>query len=191
MIARRLLQAFGWKLVYVPPPVPKAVVIFYPHTSNWDFPLGLLARAAVDLDVHWVGKHTLFRGPLGPLMRALGGIAVDRSAPRGLIEQLRHEFESRESFYVAIAPEGTRSRGTHWKSGFYRLALAAGVPVGLGFFDYRRREIGVLDWLPMTGDARADLERIAAAYAGRQGRHPEQATPIGFGEGATVGESMR
>ena len=180
MIARRLLQAFGWKLVYVPPPVPKAVVIFYPHTSNWDFPLGLLARAAVDLDVHWVGKHTLFRGPLGPLMRALGGIAVDRSAPRGLIEQLRHEFESRESFYVAIAPEGTRSRGTHWKSGFYRLALAAGVPVGLGFFDYRRREIGVLDWLPMTGDPAHDLALISAAYAGRQGRHPQQATPIQF-----------
>lgn len=175
-----LLRLAGWRVVYSPPPTPHAVVIFYPHTSNWDFPLGLLARAAVGLQVSWVGKHTLFRGPLGPVMRALGGIAVDRGAPAGLVEQLCAEFRRRVSFYVAIAPEGTRSRSPCWKSGFHRLALAAQVPVGLGFFDYARREIGILDWLPMTGEPATDLARIAAAYAGRQGRHPEQATPIRF-----------
>ncbi len=160
------------------------MVIFYPHTSNWDFPLGLLARAAVGLRVHWVGKHTLFAGPLGPVMRALGGIPVDRGARAGLVDQLRSEFQQRESFYVAIAPEGTRARSPHWKTGFYRLALAAAVPVGLGFFDYARREIGVLDWLTLSGDTQADLTRIAQAYAGRTGRHPDQATPIQFGDAA-------
>lgn len=182
MIARALLRLAGWRVRYQSPPRPQGVVIFYPHTSNWDFPLGLLARAAVGLRVSWVGKHTLFRGPLGPVMRALGGIAVDRGARAGMVEQLRAEFARREGFFVAIAPEGTRSRSPHWKSGFYRLALAAGVPVGLGFFDYARREIGVLDWIELSGDATADLARIARAYDGRQGRHPDQATPIRFAD---------
>jgi 1-acyl-sn-glycerol-3-phosphate acyltransferase len=177
-----VLRVLGWTLRYVPPPSPKSVLIFYPHTSNWDFPLGLLARAACGLRVHWVGKHTLFRGPLGPIMRRLGGIPVDRSARAGIVEQLRARFAARDSFHVAIAPEGTRSRGECWKTGFYRLALAAGVPVGLGFFDYRRREIGIEQWLTLSGDPEVDLQRIAEVYADRSARHPEQATPIRFGD---------
>lgn len=179
-LSKRLLQACGWTLCFVPPPSPKSVVIFYPHTSNWDFPLGLLARGATGLRVSWVGKHTLFRGPLGPVMRALGGIPIDRGTRTGLIEQLTMEFARRESFHVAIAPEGTRRRSEHWRTGFYRLALAAQVPVGLGFFDYSRREVGIERWLEMTGDSEVDLGRIAAAYSGRAGRHPSQQTPICF-----------
>ena len=179
-LAQRLLRGCGWTLRYTPPPTPKSVVIFYPHTSNWDFPLGLLARAATGLRVSWVGKHTLFSGPLGPLMRALGGIPIDRGTRTGLVEQLTAEFAQRQSFHVAIAPEGTRSRSDHWRTGFYRLALAAGVPVGLGFFDYPRREIGIEHWLTMSGDTASDLARIAACYAGRQGLNPAQTTPIRF-----------
>lgn len=179
-LSLRMLRACGWTLRFVPPPTPKSVVIFYPHTSNWDFPIGLLARNATGLRVSWVGKHTLFRWPLAGLMRRLGGIPIDRSARAGLVEALTAEFAQRESFHVAIAPEGTRGRSEHWRTGFYRRALAAQVPVGLGFLDYPRREIGIEQWLPMTGDADADLARIAAAYAGRQGQNPAQQTPIRF-----------
>jgi 1-acyl-sn-glycerol-3-phosphate acyltransferase len=179
-ISLGLLRACGWTLRFVPPPSPKSVLIFYPHTSNWDFPIGLLARGGTGLRVSFVGKHTLFRWPLGGLMRRLGGIPIDRSTRAGLVETLAAEFARRPSFHVAIAPEGTRSRGDHWRTGFYRLALAAQVPVGLGFFDYPRREIGIEHWLMMTGDVDADLARIAAVYAGREGRNPEQQTPIRF-----------
>lgn len=181
-LSRRLLRACGWTLRYVPPPSPKSVVIFYPHTSNWDFPLGLLARGATGLQVSFVGKHTLFRWPVGGLMRRLGGIPIDRGARAGLVEALTAEFARRESFHVAIAPEGTRSRSEHWRTGFYQLARAAQVPVGLGFFDYPRREIGIEHWLTMSGDTAADLARIAACYAGRQGLNAGQATPIRFRE---------
>jgi len=179
-LSHTVLRACGWTLRFVPPPTPKSVVIFYPHTSNWDFPIGLLARNATGLRVSWVGKHTLFRWPLAGLMRRLGGIPIDRGARAGLVEALTAEFARRESFHVAIAPEGTRRRSEHWRSGFYRLALAAQVPVGLGFFDYPRREVGIDQWLWMTGDADTDLAAIAAAYAGRQGLNAAQQTPIRF-----------
>lgn len=179
-LSHRLLRACGWTLRYVLPPSPKSVVIFYPHTSNWDFPLGLLARGATGLQVSWVGKHTLFRRPVGRLMLRLGGIPIDRGARAGLVETLTAEFERRDSFHVAIAPEGTRSRSEHWRTGFYQLALAAQVPVGLGFFDYPRREIGIEHWLMMSGDTAADLARIAACYKDRQGLNPSQTTPIRF-----------
>ncbi len=174
------LGAFGWKLRLVPPPGPKAVVIFYPHTSNWDFPLGILARAASGLPLYWVGKHTLFRGPFGPVFRRLGGLPVDRQGSLGMVDQLRAHFDAHESFFLAIAPEGTRSRVEHWKTGFYQIARAAQVPVGLGFIDHGRREIGIDTWLELSGDVPADLAMIAKAYEGRNGLHPEQASPIRF-----------
>ena len=175
-----MLGAFGWKLRLVPPPGPKAVVIFYPHTSNWDFPLGILARAASGLPLRWVGKHTLFRAPLGPLFRRLGGLPVDRTASVGMVDQLRAHFDAHDPFYLAIAPEGTRSRVEHWKTGFYQIARAAQVPVGLGFIDYGNREIGIEHWIDLSGDIPADLALIARAYEGRKALHPDQASPVRF-----------
>lgn len=171
-LSRILLRLFGWRVVFVPPPGPKAVVIVYPHTSNWDFPIGILARAAIALPVGFVGKHTLFRAPFGGLFRRLGGIPVDRRQRAGFVDALVAAFARSERLYLAIAPEGTRARTDHWKSGFYRVALAARVPVGLAFIDYARREIGVEHWLTLSGDVAADLARMRACYAGRRGRHP-------------------
>jgi 1-acyl-sn-glycerol-3-phosphate acyltransferase len=181
-IGARLLRVFGWRFHLVPPPGPKAVVIFYPHTSNWDFPLGIVARAASGLPLRWVGKHTLFRGPFGPLFRRLGGLPVDRTGHLGMVDQLRAHFEANESFFLAIAPEGTRSRVEHWKTGFYQIARAAQVPVGLGFIDYGHREIGIEQWIDLSGDIPADLAAIARAYEGRRALHPDQASPIRFRE---------
>jgi len=173
-----LLRLLGWRLVMVPLPGPRGVLIVYPHTSNWDFPLGVLARGAMGLPLSWIGKHTLFRWPLAPLLRWLGGTPVNRSAPGRLIEELAEALRSREWMWLALSPEGTRRRLDHWRSGFYRLARAAEVPVGLGFIDFATRRIGVLGHLELSGDEAADMARIAAAYQGLRGFRPEQASPI-------------
>ena len=179
-MAQRLLAAFGWKLVYQPPAVPKAVIVFYPHTSNWDFVIGIVARAVIDLPVHWAGKDDLFRWPLRTLFTKLGGVPVNRRERTGFVSQMAAEYARRHRFYLAITPEGTRRRTDFWKSGFYRLALAADVPLGLAFIDYPRREIGILGYLTLSGDEKSDLQRIAASYAGRHGKYPEQEGPIAF-----------
>lgn len=179
-IATFLLKLFGWNVAYVPPQAPKAVVIFYPHTSNWDFVIGLLARSAIQLPVRFAGKDSLFRRPFGALFRRLGGIPVNRRASTGFVAQLTAEFERRQSFYLAIAPEGTRRATDRLRSGFYRLALAARVPLGLAFIDYPRREIGIVEYLDLSGDPEADLVRIAGVYAGRRGKYPDQHGRIAF-----------
>ncbi len=177
-IARGLLAVFGWKLVVEPPTRPKAVIIFYPHTSNWDFFIGIVARSGVALTIHWAGKDSLFSWPLGTLSKSLGGIPLKRGQRANQVAQLAAEFGRRDSFYLAIAPEGTRRRTDAWKSGFYRLALAAKVPLGLAFIDYPRREIGIMGYLTLCGDEAVDLANIRAAYVGRIGKHPDQQGPI-------------
>ncbi|MBV6406719.1 MAG: hypothetical protein EFKGCFLK_00266 [Rhodocyclaceae bacterium] len=172
-LSRALLGLFGWQVVLVPPPVPKAVVIFYPHTSNWDFIIGILARTAVAIPIGFIGKDSLFRPPFGALFRRLGGIPVNRRQSTGFVALMADLFARRDSLYLAIAPEGTRARVDHWKSGFYRAALAAGVPLGLAFIDYPRREIGITHWLTLSGDEAADMARLRDCYAGRRGRRPQ------------------
>jgi 1-acyl-sn-glycerol-3-phosphate acyltransferase len=177
-LARWLLRLFGWRVEIVPPPGPHAVIVFYPHTSNWDFAVGYLAKVAAGLDVQFLGKHTLFRGPLGPLLRWMGGIPVDRSQPQGITAELVRRFRERPRLWLALAPEGTRRWTDHWKSGFYRLAVDAGVPLGLAFGDWRAKVVGVTEYLALTGDEERDLARIRAFYAGKVGRHPAQASEI-------------
>ena len=177
-IARRLLALAGWKVMYQPPAAKKAVIVFYPHTSNWDFVFGILARTVLDLPIHFAAKDSLFVLPHGPVFRALGGIPVNRSVRTGFVSQVADEYRRRDEFYLAIAPEGTRRLTPGWKSGFYRLALAAQVPLGLAFIDYSRREVGVVDYLDLVGDEAVDFQRIRQIYAGKQGRHPAQQGPI-------------
>jgi len=176
--ARLILKLIGWKLLDLPQRPAKAVVIGYPHTTNWDFPIGLLAIAALDMEARWVGKDTLFRYGLGPVMRGLGGIPVNRRQHTGFVERMVAEFRRRDRFLLVIATEGTRCLQPGWKSGFYRIAMAAGVPVLVGAIDYPRREIGLVSSLQLSGDEAADMARIAACYEGRQGYHPENASPI-------------
>lgn len=178
-LARLVLRLIGWtcidKLVSRP---DRAVVVGYPHTSNWDFPIGLLAMTALGLNARWVGKDTLFRGPLGPVMRWLGGIPVNRREPTGFVERIAAEMRRQRRFLLTIAPEGTRRLTPGWKSGFYRIARAADVPVLVGVIDYSRRQIGLLDAIDLSGDEAADMARIAACYGDCQGRRPELASPI-------------
>jgi 1-acyl-sn-glycerol-3-phosphate acyltransferase len=156
------------------------VIIVYPHTSNWDFPLGVLARADFGLRCHFVAKHTLFRGAFGRWLQKVGGIPVNREAPGGFLATLLEEFARRDEFHLVITPEGTRSYSPYWKSGFYRLALAARVPLGLAFIDYAHREVGIPAWIELTGDEESDLARLRTFYAGRHGRRRKDEGPIRF-----------
>lgn len=176
--ARLALKLLGWKLIDLPQRPEKAVVIAYPHTSNWDFPVTLLALAALPFGAQWVGKDTLFRGLMGPVMRTLGGVAVNRRERTGFVERVADEFRRRDNFHLIIATEGTRSLQAGWKSGFYRIAVAANVPVIMAVVDYGKREVGLLASIVLSGDEAADMAAIATCYAGRTGFHHENASPI-------------
>ena len=168
-----LLRAFGWRISGELPNVPRAVVIVAPHTSNWDGLFGLSAIQALQVRVNALGKDTLFVGPLGWLLRAIGVIPVDRSSPQGMVRQIVDRFRRHPAMFLAIAPEGTRHAAERWKTGFYQIAHEADVPIILVAFDYSRREVRVLGSLQPSGDQAADLERIYACYRGVPARHPE------------------
>lgn len=176
--ARALLALIGWRSVLVWPPAPKGIIIVYPHTSNWDFVIGVLYKIGAGLPARWVGKDTIFRWPLRRLFRRLGGIPVDRRAPGGIVRSLLDEFERQDWMWLALAPEGTRSRTSHWKSGFYRIAVMGGLPVGLGYIDYSSRTIGLDTYLTLSGDEQWDLERIREFYADKHGHRPGHASEI-------------
>lgn len=173
LVGRFLCWLTGWRLVGEPPRVAKAVLIAAPHTSNWDIVYALMAAWSAGISFHWLVKSDHFRGPLGWLIRVLNGVPVDRSAPRGLVGQAVQRFEASDRLLLMVPAEGTRSYRPYWKSGFYWMAREAGVPIALGFLDYpnRRASMGELLW--PTGDVKADMDRIRAAYAGIQGKHPE------------------
>ncbi len=177
-IGRACLAVVGWRAIGERPSESKFVLIAAPHTSNWDFPLMLLCGMALGVWPAWVGKHTLFIPPFGRLMRRLGGIPVDRSTASSMVEQLAGQLAARTSLVLAMPPEGTRSLSPHWKSGFYYVALTAGVPIAMGYLDYARREGGIGAPIAASGDLHADMDRIRAFYADKAGRHPELQGPI-------------
>lgn len=174
-IARFWLFVFRWRFEGDVPNVAKAVVIAAPHTSNWDFLLGMGVVFAVGVDVKWLGKHTFVRGPLGGVLRWLGGIPVDRRAPQGMVGRTIGEFARRERLLIGLAPEGTRKKVEKWKMGFYYIARGAGVPILPVYFDYGRRVVGFGPLVAPSGDVAADLEKIGSVYEGVVGRNPEQA----------------
>jgi 1-acyl-sn-glycerol-3-phosphate acyltransferase len=176
--ALRVLQLFGWKLFFKPLPGPHGIAVVYPHTSNWDFPIGLVAKWAMGIQFRWLAKDSLFRGAMGRLMRYWGGVAVDRSAPMGATRQLAQQMLAADSFWIGITPEGTRAYRPHWKSGFYHLAVTANVPLLLVRFDYGKKELSLVDTLVPSGDVERDMEAIRAVYEGCEALYPEHAAPI-------------
>jgi 1-acyl-sn-glycerol-3-phosphate acyltransferase len=192
--AVRLLNLIGWKFYFRPLPGPHGVAVVYPHTSNSDFFVGLLAKWGAGLEFRWLAKDSLFRGPMGALMRYWGGVAVDRSAPQGAITRLAQTMRAAPWFWLAITPEGTRSYRPYWKSGFYRIALAAGVPVLLVAIDYGKKVVDVTHTLMLSGDEDADMAAIAAYYAEVRGLYPDKAAPIRLAEpkaGAEASDGSR
>ena len=182
-MARRVLGWLGWQVQFEGLPAPQGVIVVYPHTSNWDFPVGLLAKWAIGIDVNFWAKHTLFRVPLlGPWLRWLGGVAINRSDAASVVQQsidlMRTRKQQGQPLWVVITPEGTRSWRPAWRSGFYRLAHGAQVPVGLAVLDFGRKQIRFTDFLQLSGDVPADMARIARVFDGCTGCRPELAAPI-------------
>lgn len=160
------------------PGVDKYVVVVAPHTSNWDFPLGLLAAWALGLDAHWMGKHTLFSRPFGWLFRGLGGIPVRRGEAGSLSGQMALRFAQPGRLVLGIAPEGTRSHTDHWKSGFWHIARASRVPIVLAYLDYGKKQVGMGGAFLPGDDIEADFERIRGWYRDRRGKIPGRESEI-------------
>lgn len=169
---RLMLRLIGWRLVGERPAFSKYIMIGAPHTSNLDFILFLLLIGGHNVQAKWVGKDTLFRGPIGKLATRLGGIPVNRRSSNGFVQQMISAFSQHDELVIAIAPEGTRSLTDSWKTGFYYIARGAEVPIALGFIDSSRKEVGFGATLMPSGDLEADFEVIRQFYSEKVGLKP-------------------
>jgi 1-acyl-sn-glycerol-3-phosphate acyltransferase len=181
--ATRVLSWFGWTVDFQGLPAKQGVIVAYPHTSNWDFIVAILAKWAMGFPVVFWGKESLFRVPLlGAFVRRVGGIPVNRASAQGTVDEAAAACERAKAndtlWWLALAPEGTRGAGEGWRSGFYRLALRAQVPLGLGFIDYAQRRVGCNTFIMLTGQEDDDMACIAQHLSWSQGRIPGNAAPI-------------
>jgi len=159
-LGRRVLKAMRWRTEGEFADQPRLVVAIAPHSSNWDFVVGAAYLFVLGVRVAFIGKHTLFRGPLGIFMRWMGGIPIDRSQPEGVVDAMAAAFKRNEQLWLVIAPEGTRRQGAEFKSGFYRIAQAAGVPVFPVYLNYRRRTTGFLPVLAADMEVAVGVEQV-------------------------------
>lgn len=170
-LARSFLRLGGWRMVGEFPDIPRLVLIGAPHSSNWDGIWGLAAKMAMGLDIKILGKSELFWWPLGPVLRRLGVIGVDRSATTGVVKQIAIMIRSQDKLWFGLAPEGTRKHVARWKSGFWKIARAADVPVLPAYFHYPERVIGIGEPFVLSDDMEADIQRIREFYKPWQGKH--------------------
>jgi len=171
-MGRALLRALRWRIEGEIPNVAKFVLIVVPHTSNWDFVIGIVAKWALGIRVMFLGKNTLFRFPFGAAMRALGGVPVDRSASHDVVHDIVAEFARRERLILALAPEGTRKRVERWRTGFYHIARGAGVPILSVALNYGVRAIQIGPLFTTTGDMERDVTELQQEFANVNGRKP-------------------
>lgn len=176
-ILARLYWTFSrWTLRSEPAPTQPTVLIGAPHTSNWDFVLMLAIAWRLGIPVRWLGKASLFAGWRGPIMRALGGIPVQRDDAARVVDEVVERVHAGEVFGLVVTPDGTRGGNEYWKSGFYRIARATGMPVTLGYVDRTTMTTGLGPTIDLTGDVAGDMDRIRAFYADKAGLRPERRT---------------
>ena len=171
-----VLKTAGWRRAGHPPDIPKYVLIAAPHTSNWDFPLTMAMVFSFRMQICWLGKASLFRWPFRRFFRWLGGIPVDRSKANHVVAQSIRSFAERARMVMVISPEGTREKVPYWKTGFYRIAEGAKIPIAVGFIDYFHKIGGFRGIFHPTGDITADMEKIRGFYAGIRGKFPEKSS---------------
>jgi len=173
-LGRLWLKATGWHIEGEMPDLPKFIIVGAPHTSNWDLPYTLAAAVHYGVRAHWMGKDSIFKWPMGGLMRWLGGIPVDRSQSNNAVAQMIEKFAASDRLVLVIPPEGTRGKITRWKTGFYHIAVGAKIPLALGFLDYKRKAAGIAKVFHPTGNFEADLAAIQAFYATVTPKHPNR-----------------
>lgn len=183
-VVNTLLRAFsqvflklaGWQVLgALPAQAQKSVLIAAPHTSNWDLPYTLMVAFVLRLNIYWMGKASIFRFPFGPVMRWLGGIAVDRSKTNNLVQASAQAIQTADgALQLIVPPEGTRSKTRYWKTGFYHIAANAQVPIVLAYMDYQRKVSGLGPMFFPTGDIEADMVQIKAFYAPFKGKNAGQ-----------------
>ncbi len=169
------LRMTGWRLTGEFPDVPKAVIVVAPHSSNWDGFHGLAMKQVVGIDISFLAKKQLFWWPLGPILRAAGAVPIDRGASGDLVGQAVQQFAQHERFWLGVAPEGTRKTVDRWKSGFWRIARAAQVPIVTAYFHYPEKRAGIGPLFHTTDDMAADMNRIRAAYTQWRGSRGKSA----------------
>lgn len=174
--SRLVLRLTGWRIEgALPPQASKCVVIAAPHTSNWDLPYTLMAAFVLELHPYWMGKAQIFRWPFGPLMRWLGGIPVNREQSNNLVAaSVAALTEAQGPVQLIVPPEGTRSKVTHWKTGFYWIAHGAKLPIQLSYLDFGERRAGLGPLYHPSGDIERDMVEIKAFYAPFRGKNPRQ-----------------
>lgn len=171
-LATTLMRLTGWRFEGAFPDIPHCVLIVAPHTSNWDFPIGVMAMYALGIRGTFLGKHTLFRFPLGVLMRFLGGVPVDRAAAGDVVGETVRHVQTHPATLIVLSPEGTRSRTTRWKSGFYRIAERAQIPIFPVVFDFPRKTIVFHPLFTVTGDMERDMTALRRLYRAEMARDP-------------------
>jgi len=177
-MSRTLLRLLGWKIEGEKPLHHKYVLIAAPHTSNWDFPLMILFAWAFGIRISWMGKKSLLWPPLGWIMRALGGIPIQRKTSNNMVDSMIDAFEELSELVLVVPTEGTRARVEHWKSGFYHIARGAQVPIVPSYLDYGQMRGGFGPALPMSGDVKRDMQLLRGFYAPMKGKFPELFGPV-------------
>lgn len=177
-LSRKILTTMGWRFVGAVPDLPKFVIVGFPHTSNWDFFVFLAVMDQFKIRARFLAKEGLFRGPLGWLMRRWGGIPVDTEGATALVETAVSSFEHYDKLVLVIAPEGTRSRADAWKTGFWRIADGADVPVVMGFVDRASKHAGLGPAARIDGDPQRWIGLAAGFYADKNGLKPENRSPV-------------
>jgi 1-acyl-sn-glycerol-3-phosphate acyltransferase len=177
-LAKFLLWLGGWTAVGKVPDLRKAVFIAAPHTSNWDGFWAIVYITYIGLDAHWFVKKSMFWFPLNKLLTYFGAVPLNRERGGSAVSEAVTAFDKNEKFYLGLAPEGTRSKMKGWKSGFYRIAEGANVPIVLGFLDFGSRRLGLGPVVTLTGDRDADMAILESFYSSVSGRWPDKTGPI-------------
>jgi 1-acyl-sn-glycerol-3-phosphate acyltransferase len=173
-IAKFIFRLWGWKVVGQMPKARKAILVVAPHTSSWDFLLGVFSRAILGIQIKYIGKESLFKPPFGWLFRWLGGYPVNRVQRKDTVKFIVELFNRHDDFLLALSPEGTREYAPQLKTGFYAISQGAQVPMVLVGFDYAKKEVQINPPFYATGDREADFEHILGYFRTVKGRFPEQ-----------------
>ena len=174
-LSKLILKLWAWKITgRYPYEIDKKIFIVAPHTSNWDFPLGILTRNAVNDKIKFIGKKSLFKAPHGWLFYAMGGIPVDRTGRNSFVQSVVKLFSERKRLAIALAPEGTRKKVEKFKTGYYYIAVQANVPIVPTVLNWEKREIQFLDPIYLSGDADRELTEVEAIFSSYRGKRADQ-----------------